>query len=398
MNTYKQINIMIGLLLVGIIGTGLYYLFDNGDSVLGLDLGDRQTVALNRQELDNAERGAALFARYCRACHGLTGTGALERTGLPGAPLNVDTNRPPTLAASAVDARVSRLTDTIHCGRVGTVMPPWSIPEGGALNDYQIFQLTTLITSQFSPEAWQTVPENGNHTDAFTPAKFLARDVSKTDTTIELTDATTIAKDQILRIGNDTLEEPYELMRVSEINGNVLTVLRGPDVPFGEDTGPKLGSDPLDFTAGKQVYQGPQAPGTTLTGDPASAGDAPCGQKKAPAAGTPSASAAPVALTAGTEITIADNSFKVSNEQNPPLTVTADTAINATFTNTGTALHNFHIDGPDGKFDTDDDVAAAPDPIKGGATATVTVNLPAGTYKYQCDFHPTEMLGTVTVQ
>ena len=63
MNTAKQVNIMIGLLIIGMLGTLLYYMFDNGDSVLGLSIGDRQTVATDRQELDNAERGGALFAR-----------------------------------------------------------------------------------------------------------------------------------------------------------------------------------------------------------------------------------------------------------------------------------------------------------------------------------------------
>ena len=50
MNTAKQINIMIGLLMVGMLGTLLYYMFDNGDSVLGLSIGDRQTVATDRSQ------------------------------------------------------------------------------------------------------------------------------------------------------------------------------------------------------------------------------------------------------------------------------------------------------------------------------------------------------------
>ena len=83
---------MIGLLMVGIVGTLFYYMFDSGTDIFGITLGDRQAAANERQEVTNAERGAFLFARYCRSCHGLTGQGAAERAGLPGAQLNT----PPT--------------------------------------------------------------------------------------------------------------------------------------------------------------------------------------------------------------------------------------------------------------------------------------------------------------
>ena len=139
----------------------------------------------------------------------------------------------------------------------------------------------------------------------------------------------------------------------------------------------------------------PVAPGTTITGDPASAADAPCGQRKAIA--TPSASSAPVALTDGTAITLVDNLFQLSGQQNPSFTAAAGTAINVTLTSTGSNPHNFRIDGPDGKMSTADDIVSNPDQINAGQSATVAVNLPAGTYNYHCDFHPTDMKGTITV-
>ena len=86
MNTYKQINIIIGLLMVGMLGTLLYYMFDSGYSIAGLDFGNRQAVASARQEEDNAKRGGALFARYCRACHGLTGEGRSSAPACPALP------------------------------------------------------------------------------------------------------------------------------------------------------------------------------------------------------------------------------------------------------------------------------------------------------------------------
>jgi plastocyanin/mono/diheme cytochrome c family protein len=398
-NTAKQVNIMIGLLMIGMLGTLLYYMFDNGDSVLGFNIGDRQTVAADRQELDNAERGGALFARYCRACHGLTGMGSLERTGLPGAVLNAPTNRPPGLAAAAVTARQLRLTDTIHCGRVGTVMPPWSTAEGGGLNDFQIFQLVTLITSKFSPQAWDAAVADGNTTDSYKPAKFLARDVAVTDTTIVVTSTDSLTKGDFVRIGADTIDEPYEIMQVVDFdaNTNIVTVARGPKVPWTADPGSAtIGSDAIAHKSGNQIYVAPVSPGTSITGDPASPGDAPCGQRKAPA--TPSASVVPVALTDGATVTLGDNFFQMNNEQNPPFTAAAGQATNLTLHSTGSNVHNLHIDGPDGKFDTADDPASVPDPIAAGTTATISINLPAGTYNYRCDFHPTEMKGTIVVQ
>ncbi len=163
MNTAKQVNIMIGLMFVGLFGTFLYFIFDNGFNAFGIDFEGRESIASVRQEKTNVERGAALFSLNCRACHGLTGQGALERAGLPGSPLNVESNRPPELTEAQVTTLADRLNATIVCGRVGTLMPPWSREENGPLNEFQIEQLVMLITSEFSEEGWAHVVEEGNH-------------------------------------------------------------------------------------------------------------------------------------------------------------------------------------------------------------------------------------------
>ena len=167
MNTAKQINIMIGLMFVGLFGTFLYFIFDNGFNAFGIDFEGRESAAVVRQEKTNVERGAVLFSLNCRACHGLTGQGAIERAGLPGAPLNLEDNRPPALTEAQTKAKADRVNGTITCGRVGTLMPPWSRDENGPLNDFQIEQLVLLITSEFSEEGWEFVVADGNHTAQF---------------------------------------------------------------------------------------------------------------------------------------------------------------------------------------------------------------------------------------
>jgi len=66
--------------------------------------------------------------------------------------------------------------------------------------------------------------------------------------------------------------------------------------------------------------------------------------------------------------------------------------------NEGTAVHNMRIAGPDGEFNTADDSVTDPELISGGGTGVVefTPTL-AGTYTFQCDFHPTEQGGVIVV-
>jgi plastocyanin len=56
------------------------------------------------------------------------------------------------------------------------------------------------------------------------------------------------------------------------------------------------------------------------------------------------------------------------------------------FTNTGTVEHNFTVDGKGISKD-----------AEAGKSATVKVDLPAGTYQFHCKYHPTQMKGTLTV-
>ena len=56
------------------------------------------------------------------------------------------------------------------------------------------------------------------------------------------------------------------------------------------------------------------------------------------------------------------------------------------FTNSGSVEHNFTVDGKGISKD-----------AEAGSSASVKVDLPAGTYQFHCKYHPTQMKGTLTV-
>ncbi len=386
MNTAKQVNVMIGLLFVALIGGLLYFLWDD----------TRAEEATDRQMLEDAERGGKLYSLNCRSCHGLKGLGAAERAGLPGLPLNLDANRSPELSGGALEAKQKRFHETITCGRIGTVMPPWLTDNGGALNFYQIEQLVTLITSDFSLEGWEYAIEQANHGDEFLPAKHLAAAVSATDTTIRLDSiegikASTEESPVLIRLGGESLDDEYEILRVVAISefAHTLQVERGPSA---------TGTKAIEHPEGTEVFQGPIAPGTTITGDPKALGDPPCGQRPA----APASTAAPgeaIALADGSAISMGDSFFELDGAQNPALALTAGATVTVKLTNGGKAIHNLRVAGPDGQYNTDDDIVSDPNTIPAGGEAEIVVSIAtAGTYNYQCDFHAADMKGTITVQ
>jgi plastocyanin len=101
------------------------------------------------------------------------------------------------------------------------------------------------------------------------------------------------------------------------------------------------------------------------------------------------AAAGPGAAAGLSEVTT-DNKFSQAS-------LTVDKGISAALTvqNKGQALHNWHVlnvKGSDGNDIKTDLVPAA-------STATVTFQIDRpGTYDFQCDVHPTEMKGKLTVK
>src|SRR5574341_2567176 len=94
-------------------------------------------------------------------------------------------------------------------------------------------------------------------------------------------------------------------------------------------------------------------------------------------------------------ITLTDNKFDPTE-----FTVSAGADVTFNLTNEGVAIHNMRIAGEDGQFNTGDDTSSDPGLISGGSTATLEWTAPdsAGEILFQCDFHPTDMKGVITVE
>ena len=448
MNTSKQVNVMIGLMFVFLIGTLLYFVWD---TVRAEDAQERQIVV-------NAERGGKLFSLNCRSCHGVTGQGPLENPNLPGIPLNLDTNRPDD--PGNLLERQSRILDTIRCGRVGTLMPAWAENQGGPLNDFQILQLVTLITGAMpgldapaDPNAvsllgWESVVENADHTDLLA-GKKLAEAASVEATTLVFTDAQKLTMGGLLRIDEEVVKivhapvsstllkavdpEQAELpvkdagkgfkagdivqvggehMRVLSASGDLLRVERGVD---GTESGAHrieapvfepvkdveveraaFGTTAVEHEAGTQVFAGPiDPPRGPVTG---ADGTPPCGQLPPAAAASPAAGATPVAVEGEVAMDMVDNKFQLSGQDNPTLAVKVGQAVTLNLTNKGAVPHNMRSAGEDGTFNSGDDDISNPDLVLPGATATMGFTFDAaGTFPYRCDIHPDLMKGQIVV-
>jgi plastocyanin len=107
---------------------------------------------------------------------------------------------------------------------------------------------------------------------------------------------------------------------------------------------------------------------------------------------TPAAGEVPVDFE--TSVAMKDNFFE-------PLefSVPAGKKFRINLTNDGpTFAHNMRIAGPDGEFDTEDDLVSTPSAQRVGVSGDLVGQIDQpGTYDVRCDFHPEIMVGTVTV-
>jgi plastocyanin/mono/diheme cytochrome c family protein len=133
----------------------------------------------------------------------------------------------------------------------------------------------------------------------------------------------------------------------------------------------------------------PAAVADLLKGSLTGSSDSVCGQKVASASTAPPAT--PGTPSTSLTETATDNQFATTS-----FTVPAGQAVTLQFTNQGNAIHNWHV--TDAKDANGQDITTGPNGVLGGQSANVTFTITtAGTYHFQCDFHPTEMLGTLFV-
>ena len=79
-------------------------------------------------------------------------------------------------------------------------------------------------------------------------------------------------------------------------------------------------------------------------------------------------------------------------------TVKAGSVVNFQLDNIGNLPHNMRIADLAGSYD--GDTVSDPELLSGGQTGVLTWEVPdaTGTYKFRCDVHPVEMVGTITVE
>lgn len=133
----------------------------------------------------------------------------------------------------------------------------------------------------------------------------------------------------------------------------------------------------------------------TFVGAFAATGDDDGGEPAVSDTPAESATTAPTGGGGNVAITMTDNKFDPT-----AVNVTAGASVTFDLTNKGVAIHNMRIAGPDGSYNTGDDAVSDPGLVSGGQTATLNWDAPsdAGEIIFQCDFHPTDMKGTITVQ
>ena len=83
------------------------------------------------------------------------------------------------------------------------------------------------------------------------------------------------------------------------------------------------------------------------------------------------------------EITTTDNEFSTDT-----LTAPAGAEVTLEVNNEGGTLHNWIVPEEEITMDL----------VPAGESGEVTFTLPAGEYEYRCEAHPTEMIGTLTVE
>jgi plastocyanin/mono/diheme cytochrome c family protein len=436
MNTRKQVLLMSGLLLVVLMVLGVYAAW----------YPYRATDAATEFDESTAERGAIIFARNCRLCHGDVAEGGALGARLPAAPplhrgdlqgfsdtgatlandidaktttfavknpeklkkgniliedewmsLNkIDGNNltvsrggdhsgsSPHSADAAVllqdpdllKQKVSLITNTITCGRVGTPMPAWGNSQGGPLSDEQIRQLMTVITEN----RWDLVKAEDDVEDKL--ATHLTEAMDDSTISMHVDDVTVFNAKDAIRIGDERLRVDAVPTLPKDAKGKlpknksgIVQVERG-----------VLGTTPLSHETSEVIYHFPEVASPAIN-------MASCGQTaQAPApAGKPSL----VEPFTGQTVNVKASNISYDTK-NITVKTGGDVRVRLDNEDNGTE-HNIAF------YKSKTDIT----PVASGSVGlhfagvaqndTVFTIPAAGTYYFRCDVHPTIMEGTFTV-
>ena len=375
MNTSKQINIMVALVFIAVLATGAYTMWDPSRA------SDARTDELHK----TVERGAFLFSQNCIVCHGDSAEGGSAANRLAVAPAlnrpDLQGIDPKTGQVSATDKaqQFKFIVNTITCGRIGKAMPTWGQSQGGTLNDSQIQQLATMITEG---TGWDLVKEFAiygdevHHYTGYSSAGIkLAQPLDATSTTVFLTDVSVLGKGVRLEVVDDANADPIksELMLITETpdkDAKSVVVERGVGTTSAGE-----------HAADASVWLPPVPP------DPAPVTQPACGQNLPPVVPTPG----PVAPSADLSIIAQGTAWSTTT-----LTALAGVPLTLAYDNRDSGIaHNIQFfDGADSSAPSIAQTDIAPGP------ETLTLNfgpLEPGEYYYQCDVHPGQMNGILTV-
>ena len=239
MNTGKQINAMVVVLFLLLISLGAYSVWEPF----------RADTKEDKQNDLTLERAGNTFALNCRLCHGDRGEGGQNGGRLPAAPA-LDSPRLQGISdgvftQAEYEADFKLVSNTIMCGRVGTVMPTWGRSQGGTLSDEQIRQLAVLITTG----SWDVAAEHADELDAEAtqhatlkmPGGTLAADATE----IVVSNAEPITLGQYLRIGEERMRVlPKQLEVQRGVNGTeAVEHARATEVLFQAGPPPELADE-----------------------------------------------------------------------------------------------------------------------------------------------------------
>lgn len=378
MNTSKQINIMVLLVFASVIATAAYTLWDPS----------RASEAKDTQLERTVDRGAYLYSQNCRTCHGDKGEGGQASNRLPQA-LQLDRAdlqgrdfKTGELVKSNHDAAYKLIVNTLTCGRVGKFMPAWSIAQGGTLNDEQIRQLATFITEgtgwdtakEYAIDGYEAFHIPGDRSDGI----VLVDAISAADTTVHLNNVVPLGKGSRIQIDDEIMvlnDNPNKDAGTVSVDRHLGTTKAAGHDQHAIVLKVPVPPDPPSMTGSTGPVCGQYAPAPTAT--PAAGGT--------PAAGAP-------AGTTELKLIAKNLLFDVAT-----LTGVAGKELTVTFDNQDVAVpHNIHFfQGADATGTS----VGATELAAGPVVQTLKIGpLDAGSYYYQCDVHPTTMIGVLTVQ